>query len=349
MPISPIRWLRNLAKRMSALEPMHTQLSQSAMAQLEESIHIREANAKLIDELYGAQRIWKTEQADAFSAFMHIFKTAGTTFGNIWYRCFPEASRLSIQLPIENISLLNLWNHQEIRNYYQGKTKKDLSLYQSTRGHFGPGLQLEEIIQRPVRYYYFLRDPVDRAVSVHSYNTRIETKTMPGSAALTLEQFIERKPVLASNYQVRLLSGRETLNPGAFESTSADDWPVTHEDLEAAKSFLRDKTAFCGLVNRFDESLIIFRYLVNAPLSWMTYTSENVSPHRPDVKVLPLTVIRSIEEMNELDLELMQYAEKLFEERWSSLGDPAAKDLEKLRELNNAFQLTQPGNSVATE
>lgn len=300
--------------------------------------HIPEENEQLINELYGPRRVWKTHDEQTLSAFMHIFKTAGTTFGSIWYRCFPEASRLSVQLPVENISLLNLWNHREIREHYCGKNRADLAIYRSTRGHFGPGLLLENIIQRPVRYFYFLRNPVDRAISVHSYNTRIETKTMPGSAALTLEQFVEKRPVLASNYQVRLLCGRESLNPESFRSTSADDWPVTRQDLEAAKSFLREKTEFCGIVSRFDESLIIFRYLVNAPLSWMAYTPENVSPNRPGIQSIAPDTLKAIKAMNELDLELLKYAEELFEERWHSLGQMAVDELHELRKLNSGLQ-----------
>jgi hypothetical protein len=108
-------------------------------------------------------------------------------------------------------------------------------LMRSTGGHsYHPHVDFGALVPRMV-WYTFLRHPVGRCISAYQHD--VERKGYPGS----LEEFMQ-KPFI-QDQQVRALAGEP--------------------DLDAARELLERRFRFVGLQERFDESLLLMRHLLD--------------------------------------------------------------------------------------
>ena len=139
-----------------------------------------------------------------------------------------------------------------------GRSPRDLGSARILYGHVPLGIR-EYLPQhvaasRELRYFTFLRDPVDRMLShFFAIRDRLQGVEEPGKYTLgalpkepTLDDMLQRGYV-HDNLHTRMLSG---VPPEPFDE-------VTDEMLEQAKGNLRDGLVFFGLAERFDESLVI--------------------------------------------------------------------------------------------
>jgi hypothetical protein len=91
--------------------------------------------------------------------------------------------------------------------------------------------------------------------------------------------------------------------------------------LSSAKENLVHRFPFFGIVERFEESLALFR----DALGWKAEFPENESVANRSAKQeihLSSRIVDRILEMNALDLELYRFARLLFEERLRRLRSP---------------------------
>ena len=156
-------------------------------------------------------------------AFSHIPKTAGTTLSLLLQQHFG-------------------WRHMAIRFrrppvvYTPRDLTFDLKLnpfVKSISGHsLKPFINFGELESR-LRWYTILREPRERFIShyQHYYN-----KQIPGRA-LAFHEWMRTQ--VRQNWMVRMIAGEE--------------------DVEAAKQIIDDKIIFVGLVEKFNESLLLFR------------------------------------------------------------------------------------------
>jgi hypothetical protein len=172
---------------------------------------------------------------------------------------------------------------------------KERNSFDVVRGHYFFGLH--RYVDRPFKYITFLRDPLDRVISLYNHD-----KKAPGSVhhveanSLDLYSFCEQgvyKDEL-NNGQVRRLSG---VNP---EFSECEDWM-----LEKAIENIDKHFAAVGLVERYDESL----WMLHDVLSWKfppVYHKAMVNKERgrPDVSIKTKALI---EELNVLDRKLYDY------------------------------------------
>src|SRR5690606_10545236 len=87
----------------------------------------------------------------------------------------------------------------------------------------------------------------------------------------------------------------------------------TREDLEAAKSNLREWFTVTGITERYDESLL----LMHKRLGWNFgpyYVRANVTRSRPRKTGVSPDTIEAIREVNSLDVELYEFAIQMHEE-----------------------------------
>ena len=115
--------------------------------------------------------------------------------------------------------------------------------------------------------------------------------------------------------------------------------PLPDNALETAKINLRDNISVCGLVERFDESILLMKSI----FGWhdIYYMRENVrrgQSHEPSVAK---AMLRRIERHCELDLELYGYAQALFAERLRELPDLTAAALRRFRLRHGLYRLCQ--------
>lgn len=225
--------------------------------------------------------------------FVHIEKTAGTSL-------------------LESLIKPNVDSHQrtDASSYVKYRNADCVS------GHMPHGLHL--LSRRPVEYVTMLRDPIDRATSWYYFIKDLDRTDLwkphplrEYADSVTLAEFYQNPRY--SNRQTRFLAGwpYHKAYPAVHRSTI-----FKKSMLRAAKKHLRDCTAF-GIQDRFDDSVSLFQEV----FEWDRY--EPVPPKketgdRPtleEINELNPTVIPELRKSHDLDLELYQYATKLFEER----------------------------------
>ena len=138
-----------------------------------------------------------------------------------------------------------------------------------------------------VRYYTFLRDPIKRCLSHYQF------LIAGGSAVDDFPDWIQTQ----SNYQCRFLCGEQ--------------------HAEAAIEVLEQKVGFAGLVEHFDESLLLWRHWTGIENLDIGYKSVNVAKSN-DLKQEILSQPRNrelLESCHEEDQKLYRY---VLEEMYSS-------------------------------
>jgi len=239
---------------------------------------------------------WGTRRSPGTLLFIHIPKTAGTTFQTVLSRVYSQVSACSVY-PCWDDAKEQILGHQ-----WGAK----LALM---GGHFSYGLHatpdLQPLLMEKAHYITFLRDPVARVVS--QFNHVVYGGDLAHSEIAaeypTIEKFLEHP--WARDLQAKFLLGFY--------------YPID-DDLEAAvragKALLRDKIEVVGLTERFDESLILLAEAFGWDLP--TYTSENRAEDRERklrVEDLDESVIARIRAANRCDVALYEYAQTLFDKR----------------------------------
>ena len=223
--------------------------------------------------------------------FLHVPKAAGQTLNVILARQYDPRATVVLTDPSSVARALD-----------RGAGRPAL-----LRGHVPYGIHEELGID--ALYITMLREPVSRVVSVYRYvwrNPGHPLHELVRSKGMTLKDFvthdIDREDVV--NGQTRLIAGRSEAEP----DSSA---------LVRATQHLRDMAAV-GVVERFDESMMLFR----ESLDWTVpfYTKRNVAPERSVTEKLSPDVRGLIESMNRLDIDLYRDALRLLDERISTAG-----------------------------
>lgn len=219
--------------------------------------------------------------------YPHIPKTAGTTmmevlkqnYGSGFFRLKNEGRRLKWQEKPDSI-------------------KADVTCL---TGHFAYGIH--EHVPGPVQYVTFLRDPVERILSLYFYIREKNHQLAPLLNHLTVGDFVESRTISdTNNGMVRFLAGHS--NIGQMSPNGS----VTKDDLIQAKKNLSQFAAI-GFVETFNESLRKFARL----FQWnnIRYVSKRINATRPSQTDLLHRTIGTIKEYNILDIELYEFAKEL--------------------------------------
>ncbi len=253
--------------------------------------------------------------------FIHLPKNAGTTLISI----------IDSKFELEEICPAQVW-----RNLIK-IPRGELSKYKLLRGHFFYGI-CELLPKKPV-YITMLRSPVDRVVSIYDFwrNTSKEwldkaiadyhiakevdqnyaneikndISTYEKATSLELKDFL----LWGSELEVGLVNGQtRTVALSSLEQLTQFS---EQELLKLAQEHLNE-FAFLGLVERFQDSMSLLSYTFGwTPI--IEYQNLMVTPNRRCREALPPETIDMILEMNQLDVELYQYAQQLFESRFSRM------------------------------
>jgi hypothetical protein len=255
--------------------------------------------------------------------YLHIPKAGGTTLSN-WI--FDQVARTP--QTVEEDGWLNSGVFYYPSGYVRGPYASDLSRIArvlqredllAVLGHFEFGIHCS--LSAPARYVTMLRDPVERVVSLYHFQRLVQRKHRAHQGVvipkdMTLEQFVAEPPYKeVDNGQVRRVAG---LDPaiGHCDRTT----------LETALGNLEHFFSVVGLVERFDETLI----LISRMLGWAqspVYYSKNQNPGRPTLETLPQGTVEAIRESNWLDCQLYAFVKKRFEETLARQDDSFANEL----------------------
>jgi hypothetical protein len=175
-----------------------------------------------------------------------------------------------------------------------------------------------------------LRDPIERVISHYYFVLRQPTHYLHQAVtaqSLSLRDYVSTG--LASeldNGQTRYLAGALDLPFGA----------CSRRHLELAKQNLLRHFAVVGLVERFDETVLMAKKL----FAWkhVYYTPDNVTRDRPRREQLAASDLAAMEGTNVLDLELYDFAKVLFEKQRHSFLPGFMPETELFRSMNRCYQ-----------
>jgi hypothetical protein len=251
--------------------------------------------------------------------FLHLAKTAGTTLNQALGREYSDI--LSLYIPKESKDLF-----EDFKNRLKTQTAALI------RGHFEFGWH--HFLTRPFTYFTIMREPIERVISEYHYILSKPGHPMHeqvGKHGAGLPKFV--KDLHTPNLQTKKISGISfAANSGITGGENIDG----HNMLEIAKENLAGHFAVVGLTERFDETLILLKREFG--WAWPYYIRDNITPKKTARRDIPASTIKIIEENNLLDIELYEYAVKLFEKKVRSQGKTFAAEVEMFRKLNKINQ-----------
>jgi hypothetical protein len=278
-----------------------------------------------------------TESASAVEAasrepvlvFIHIPKAAGTTLGRILRHHYPGGAYDDGANAFTRLE-------QAEAHLAAAAAKADMG---AISGEITFGLAARFPVG--ARVVSILRDPVERTLSQYYYFRRAMGRGLvppwlpPPPGDLSLEQCLEEGGYILDNLQTRMLCGL----------VSPYD-PLPPDALERAKDNLRQRLAYVGTTERFDE----FLALLNLELGWPTlpYRRARVYRRSPERQSATAAGLRLVEEHNALDRELHAFAGELLDRSLARAGPELELELEVLREALGRWHDAQAEGRAAS-
>ncbi len=245
--------------------------------------------------------------ADETLFFMHIPKTAGMSLISI----------LDQRYTADEICPL----HDSYRKFL-AYTPEERARFRFIRGHFP--YSLKDQLPRPPRLLTFLRHPVARVLSAVNQHRRNEQQGVSFFEQLigdiSLEEFLRhpRFGEAVQNVAVKYLNDILMLGYKQRKPLS----------LELAKERLETFDVI-GLVEEFEQSLELLAYTFGfPPILEVPYV--NVDPQRASRQAeVKQNILDYIAETNREEMELYEYAQKLFRERVKRMRAEQAQEKRK--------------------
>jgi len=178
-------------------------------------------------------------------AFVHIQKTAGTTLTSILRR----------SLGLRHFDTRGIRNKGCVSGEELRRVCGVYWKLESIAGHSVRPLSDLNRFFPSIRYYTFLREPLARTISHFAFHVRRGVLECSGRSdpRPMIRDFLQR----VRNTQTNHLVGR----------------PCADEAID----LVRERIGFVGLVERFDESLVLFRRWAAHPTLDISYVAQNVS------------------------------------------------------------------------
>jgi len=228
--------------------------------------------------------------------FPHVSKTGGTTILTILRSTFGTS-----HCDVES------WRGKHGYNFSPKDLRRLLKVYphlKSVNGHaFRPYEDYEEVY--PIRYFAMFREPVSRCISEFQHQREMRNKDW------SFEDYIQR---VGRNNQTRFICGEP--------------------DHEKAIEIIENKKIVCGLLEHFDESLLMFNKLVFDGALNCSYTVKKAAKKNSIRNKLKddEAAISLIKENNLEDAKLYQYIKtEIYPRQRESYGDSLENELSKFQ------------------
>jgi len=224
--------------------------------------------------------------------FIHIPKTGGMTLYSMIRDIYKPSELHKINPAMESI--------EKYRHLSQDRKDKLKVIY----GHMD--YRIHELLPPNSRYVTLMRNPVERVISHYHYVRRTANDPLRELAMRSsLDDWVARCNLNEmDNGQTRRLSG--AMDSVKFGECSA-------QMLELARHNVQRNFALVGITERFDETYGLMSKLFDWPIKH--YQPRNAAQQRSSIKEIPVRTIRLIDKFNALDMELYEYATRLFADR----------------------------------
>lgn len=265
--------------------------------------------------------------------FLHIPKTAGRTLNNIIRRQYePDVifsngravtSRLGSDWEKTPAELR--WKiSKEILAQLPELEKRKIKI---VFGHMNFGRH--ELLPQPCTYITILRDPIDRIISHYYHILRMKEHHLYDiitTHKMSVGDFLKSGVTFTvDNGQTRMISGVGD-SPGYGKCTS--------DILQTAKSNLEKHFSIVGLTGEFNKTLVLLKRTLNWNIN--SYQKRNVTQNRPSLKEISKKDRQIIEEYNQLDIELYEYAKQLFKDLVPHQDSSFEAEVKQLQDQNQS-------------
>lgn len=244
-----------------------------------------------------------TLRTDDILYYLHIPKTAGTTFNAVLESYFDRDQIW----PVGEIV------GEKLAAEIARTPPQVLARYRLIRGHFD--YSIHRFLPAPPVYVTMLRHPVDRTRSLYGHIRRVRSHRLHDEMTRGTRGIVD---LLEHELAPRRFNDRQTHQ---IVGTVNDPGPPMSDTelLDKAKHRLQEEFRFFGIAERFDDSLqVLYATLGWRPLS--AYRSFNVAPGPPRATA-PDHDDRdraAIEDHNRHDMELYDFACTLFAQRYGA-------------------------------
>jgi hypothetical protein len=244
--------------------------------------------------------------------FLHIPKTGGRSLQNILLRQYSDD-----EIVVDAHSKLD-----EIAAWPEER-KRGIRYLQ---GHFIYGAH--RILPQECCYITMLREPVDRVISHYYFIKRSPSHPLNRvvqEQEISLEDYVTSGICQeASNDQARLIAG-----------VSRDSSVDVNDMLKMAKENIDKSFLMAGLVERFDETLMLLKRKLG--LRNVFYGVRNQTIGRPLYQEIPEQTRSLIGEVNHADIELYAYAGDKMAEMIEQQGPGFNSQVNRFRYLNQPY------------
>lgn len=263
---------------------------------------------------------------EPITIFLHIEKTGGISIRNLFESNIPGSK------------LLKLYGDAPAKiKEFNRLPAAEQSTLKALCGHVDFGIHQQFGFEN-YRYITLLRDPVERMISFYYYFIKnpSEFTTYGFGHQLDFKSYLERGiHAHIDNGQTRRLAGVSHLEAGACNQSH----------LETAKHNIENHIAVTGLLEYFEESLLLLKE--SGILENVYYLEANKSNKRPAQKDVPADIIDTIKKTNALDIQLYQFALDRFNLQIKNKSDLFVKELNALKrhrlESRSAFRSFDKG------
>ena len=246
--------------------------------------------------------------------FLHIPKTAGSTFDECLFLQYLRPYLLRRQFVFSG-------NFKADAKRIDAMSPAARSRIAICTGHAPLTTGCEEFDVMPT--VMLLRDPVERVKSFCQHVSEGKSPHLHDPAAkgaFDLDEFLAGERFQLSNFQARLVLGRE-----GYQLPTGDSDTLVARAVENLES----KIACFGITEDFDRSLLLFKEVLGWK-SWPVYRSRNVSDQQARIQFEARHVAR-IEELNRIDIALYQVAREAFIRRLEHYGPKIEEELPLFR------------------
>lgn len=245
--------------------------------------------------------------------FLHIPKTGGITLRYVIFNNYRRAKSYTIESVVFtdrflNLSLANRMEYEVVQGHF---TFSDKFAYNSA-----------------TQFYVMLREPVKRILS--HYNFLYSKKEHPFHKEITTNNY-SLKEMLTQGYvknfdncQVRFLSG----------NTSKKFGDINESDLQLALYNFDKYFSHFGIVEYFDESLLLLTYELNWKFPY--YTSLNETKTKKLAGEIDTETKQLVEHNSRFDKLLYNHALAKFEQKLHRYESRIKTDLVKLHKGNES-------------
>lgn len=251
--------------------------------------------------------------------FLHIPKTGGTTLRSVISRQYPQGGSYEIVNPI----------NESIIEFRESSAASRLQ-YSLLQGHMSYGLH--EFMSDDFSYVTMLREPLRRAVSDYAF---VSTNTLhplyESVQSMSFSDYLNSGMTSQlENGQTRLIAG--DCEPGNIGIPTVN--PMTDDDLLRATDHISRHFSVVGVLERFDESLLLMRQALGWKLPF--YVKQNITAKgaKPRLNTEDLETARR---QNNLDLKLYQASLDNLDQQIAAGGDQFQNSLARFRLLNKAW------------